>query len=115
MKWHRNVLKYSISSGYITGSEIWGPKHIFKMMVNISRVSKYVPVHVPTALSNDAHSLLHYQKKTYLKIYLLFISFASLYLPCAIENLVLVIYILFCLYLLFLLNLSLSESYVAVP
>lgn len=56
MKWHRNVLKYSVSSGYIPGSEIWGPKHIFKMMAKISKVSKYVPVHVPTALSNDAHS-----------------------------------------------------------
>lgn len=47
MKWHGNVLKYSVSSGYIPGSEIWGPKHIFKTMANISKVSKYVPVHVP--------------------------------------------------------------------
>lgn len=65
MKWHRNVLQYSVSSGYIIGSEIWGPKHIFKMMANTSKVSKYVPVHVPTVLSNDTHSLPRCQKKTY--------------------------------------------------
>lgn len=64
MKWLRIVLKYSVSSGYIPGSEIWGPKHVFKMMANISKVSKCVPVHVPTVLSNDAHSTL-LPKKTY--------------------------------------------------
>ena len=80
-KWHRNVSKYGVSPGYIPRSEIRDPKYIFKMMANISKVSTYVPVCVPTVPGNGAHSPSHCQARCILKTYLIFISFASHYLP----------------------------------